>query len=84
MRNRADDAMWETIQGAHCDVDAGAGTAPPAGVADTKAPYIGCRSAVVTYLNQRSIQHPWAKLALRWVIIFLANMVRAAACLAKW
>ncbi|OLP99528.1 hypothetical protein AK812_SmicGene17907 [Symbiodinium microadriaticum] len=36
MGDNADDAMWETVQSADCDIDTGAGTARPTAMVDAK------------------------------------------------
>ena len=48
MGGNADDAMWETVQSADCDIDAGGvGTARPTAMVDAKVPHLGRRSAMV-------------------------------------
>ena len=47
MGDNADDAIWETMQGADCDIDTGADTARPTAIVDAMVPHIGRRSAMV-------------------------------------
>ena len=47
MGENADDAMWETMQSADCDIDTGAGTARPTAMVDAMVPHLGRRSAMV-------------------------------------
>ena len=47
MGENADDAMWETVQSADCDIDTGAGTARPTAMVDAMVPHLGRRSAMV-------------------------------------
>ena len=47
MGENADDAMWETVQSADCDIDTEPGTARPTAMVDAMVPHLGRRSAMV-------------------------------------
>ncbi|CAE7036581.1 RE1 [Symbiodinium sp. CCMP2592] len=65
MGDNADDAVWETMQSADCDIDTGAGTARPTAMVDAMAPHLGRRSAMVmpdSKINMASMGETCAEL----------------------
>ncbi|CAE7493174.1 GIP [Symbiodinium sp. CCMP2592] len=67
MGDNADDAVWETMQSADCDIDTGAGTARPTATSmvDAMVPHLGHRSAMVmpdSKINMASMGETCAEL----------------------
>ena len=71
MGDNADDAMWETVQSADCDIDTGAGTARPTAMVDAKVPRLGRRSAMVmpeSKINMASMGDTCAEMGVPFLL----------------